>query len=233
MQKLDKYEGTTILFLSWRDIKAPKMGGAEVFTHEMLRRIDKEKFRIIHFSPVFQGSKEREDIDGVLYLRSGSFISVINRARKFYKLNKKEINYVVDQCNTHRFFTKFWVEKNKRIFFIHQLTREIWDINLKFPFSWLGKTTETLFLKLSKNDPTMTVSNSTKKDLVQIGFPEKNITILPEGIDFTHWNHAEFKEKEKVPTFIYVGRYSNYKGIDKVVKAFVSLKRSIKMPNYG
>ena len=30
----------TIMALSWRDIKSPTAGGAEVHTHEMLRRIE-------------------------------------------------------------------------------------------------------------------------------------------------------------------------------------------------
>ncbi len=39
-----------LLFLSWRDIKHPKAGGAEVFTHEMLRRVS-DDYEITHFLP--------------------------------------------------------------------------------------------------------------------------------------------------------------------------------------
>ncbi|WP_321328011.1 glycosyltransferase family 4 protein [uncultured Ilyobacter sp.] len=224
MKKLSKDERTTILFLSWRDIEAPKMGGAEIFTHEMIKRLDRKKYRIIHISPEFEDCHREKEIDGVTYLRSGNIFSVVLKAKNYYKKNKENIDYVVDQCNTHRFFTKFWTEKNKRIFFIHQLTREIWDTNLSFPWNWLGKITETPLLRLSKDDNAITVSDSTKNDLVDVGFPENKITILPEGIDFKHWDKKEFLTKEKEPTFIYVGRYSNYKGIDKVVRAFSILK---------
>lgn len=223
--KLEKSEKITLLFLSWRDIKAPKKGGAEVYTHEMLKRINFDKYRIIHFSPSFQGGKEIEDIDNITYIRSGNEFSVIGDARKYYKANEENINFVVDQCNTHRFFTKFWVEAKKRIFFIHQLTREIWFMNAKFPVSAIGYITETPFLKLSKNDYTMTVSESTKKDLIKIGFDIDKVRILPEGIEFTHWKKEEFKEKEKCPTFIYVGRFVNYKGIDACVLAFAQIKK--------
>jgi glycosyltransferase involved in cell wall biosynthesis len=226
MNKLPKDERTTILFLSWRDIEAPKRGGAEIFTHEMIKRLDNKKYRIIHISPEFKDSENEKEIDGVMYIRSGNVFSIIIKAKAYYKENKENIDYVVDQCNTHRFFTKFWTEKNKRIFFIHQLTREIWNTNLSFPWNWLGRITETPLLRLSKEDHTITVSNSTKTDLVDIGFPKNNITILPEGIDFKHWEQDQFLIKEEEPTFIYVGRYSNYKGIDKVVRAFSILKTS-------
>jgi len=225
MEKNIKNYKKKILFLSWRDIKAPKKGGAEIFTHEMIKRLDKNKFEIVHFSSSFSGGNSEEIIDGIKYIRDGSNLSVITRAKKYYHKNKDSIDYVVDQCNTHRFFTKFWVEKNKRIFFIHQLTREIWDMNTSFPMNVIGKMTETPFLKLSKNDPTITVSESTKNDLINIGFSPKKITILPEGIDFIPWTPEKFLTKENDPTYIYVGRYSNYKGIDKVVEAFCKVKK--------
>jgi glycosyltransferase involved in cell wall biosynthesis len=225
MEKNKKTYKKKILFLSWRDIKAPKKGGAEIFTHEMIKRLDKNKFEIIHFSSSFNGGSSEEIIDGIKYIRDGSNLSVITRAKKYYHKNKDNIDYVVDQCNTHRFFTKFWVEKNKRIFFIHQLTREIWDMNTSFPMNVIGKITETPFLRLSKNDPTITVSESTKNDLINIGFSQNKITILPEGIDFIPWMPEKFLTKENDPTYIYVGRYSNYKGIDKVVEAFCKIKK--------
>lgn len=214
-----------ILFLSWRDIKSPKRGGAEVYTHEMLKRADKSEYEFIHFSPIFENCKNDEIIDGVRYVRGGEGpFSVIFEAKKYYNMNEEYIEYVVDQCNTHRFFTKFWVPKEKRIFFIHQLTREIWDLNLPFPFNKIGKILETPFLKLSKNDPTITVSKSTRDDLVKIGFNKQKIEILPEGINFPHWNWQQFLPKSKDPIFIYVGRFANYKGIDTAIRAFIKFK---------
>lgn len=222
---LQQSELKTILFLSWRDIKAPKMGGAEIYTHEMLKRMDRSNYRILHFSPVFQGCSDLEDIDGIIYYRSGTIFSVINRAIKFYRQNRENINFVVNQCNTHRFFTKFWVEKTKRIFFIHQLTRKIWFYHTRFPISLLGYLLESSVLKLNKNDLTVTVSESTKYDLVQIGFSPDKISVIPEGLGFTPWCKDDFKAKEKSTTFIYVGRFAEYKGIDDAISSYSLFKK--------
>lgn len=220
MKNLNNREKKNLLFLSWRDIKAPKKGGAEIFTHEMLKRLDPEEYQITHFSPEYEGCAADEVIEGIRYIRKGGLLSVIWEARRYYTEHAHEVDYVVDQCNTHRFFTRLWVEDGKRIFFIHQLTREIWDMNTSFPVNFIGKYTETPFLRLSRRDPTITVSESTRNDLVDIGFIPENVTILPEGIDFEPWPVERFHPKEGAPTFIYVGRYSNYKGIDKAVMAF-------------
>lgn len=216
----------TILFLSWRDIKSPNMGGAEIFTHEMMKNADLSRFDFIHFSPLFGGGIAHEIFDGITYIRDGSLASVIFRVKRYYKKNKHKIDFVVDQCNTFRFFTKFWVKSDKRIFFIHQLTREIWDIQSRFPISKIGKMTETPMLRLNKNDLTITVSESTKLDLLNVGFNERKITILPEGIDFVPWNDSEFYDKETCPTFIYVGRFAKYKGIDACFSAFGKIKNT-------
>lgn len=67
----------TILALSWRDIRSPKAGGAEVHTHEMLSRADKKKYKIYHFSARNEGQAEYEEIDGITYIRHGNVFTVI------------------------------------------------------------------------------------------------------------------------------------------------------------
>lgn len=216
----------TILALSWRDIKAPKAGGAEVHTHEMLKRADKEKYRIYHFSPQSGNLLEEETVDSVIYLRSGNFITVILKAMQFYRKNKSNIDFVIDQCNTHRFFTPFWVEGKKRIFYIHQLTKEIWDISARFPLSKIGKISEEWMLRLNKKDAVITVSNSTKRELIDRGYQSEKIKIIHNGVSFKPWQEEQWCEKENVPTFIYAGRYSPYKGIDVSIQAFAELKKT-------
>lgn len=214
----------TILCLSWRDIKHPKAGGAEVFTHEMLAYVA-PRYNIIHLSPHIEGRDDEEWIDGVRYIRSGTDMTSIVEARHYYKAHEEEIDLVLDQMNTHHYFTPFYVPAHKRVLFIHQLTREIWRINLPPPVSWVGAWTETSRLRLYRQNDALTVSQSTADDLVAVGIPESHITILPEGLNFTPWPEEEWFEKEEHPTFLYVGRMSAYKGINDAVKAFVSIKR--------
>ena len=144
---------------------------------------------------------------------------------RFYALNKKNIDFVIDQCNTHRFFTPFWVPAKKRIFYIHQLTKEIWDYSAKFPLSTIGKLTEEWMLKLNRKDYVITVSESTRDELAERGYDKKKIKIIHNGVSFKPWEKEKWCEKENVPTFIYAGRYSPYKGIDVAIEAFALLKK--------
>ncbi|KFN05742.1 MULTISPECIES: glycosyltransferase family 4 protein [Paenibacillus] len=216
---------TVILLLSWRDIFSPKSGGAEIFTHEMLKRSANPRLRFIHFSPRFPGAKTREEADGVTYLRAGNTFSVIVHAMLYYWRHRKAIDYVVNQCNTHQFFTRLWVPPSKRIFFIHQLTREIWFHNLGPLPGAVGYVLEPLLLRLARKDRALTVSPSTRSDLVKLGFQAGRIQIVPEGIEFEHWPEQRFLPKQRRPTFLYVGRFVKYKGIDLAIQAFGEFKQ--------
>ncbi len=214
-----------ILALSWRDIQFPTMGGAEIYTHEMLKRVAAKGIEVVHFAPFCKNLKSDEIIDQVHYIRCGSLATVIFKARSYYKKRQNEIDFVIDQCNTFRFFTKYWVKKSKRIFLIFQLTREIWDINMPFPFNKIGKIMETPLLKMNRHDITVTESESTKKDLLEVGFQKDKVKVIPVGLHEDILNIPLDMETEKKPIFIFVGRYSKYKGIDTTVKAFGIIKQ--------
>ncbi len=221
----DQVQKINILALSWRDIKNPKMGGAEIHTHQMLSGIDHNRYRIVHFSPMFKEGSRRELIDGVLYLRKGNSLTVIIYAWLYYLKHREKINFVIDQCNVHRFFTPFWVNKKKRIFYIHQLCRELWNIMLKFPLNIIGKIIETPLLKIYKNDLTITVSESTKKDLIAVGFDPDKIHLIHNGLNFQPEPFEHLPLKGETLNFIYIGRYAAYKGIDCAIEALGMVKR--------
>ena len=218
----DKY---VILSLSWRDIKSPKSGGAEIHTHEMLKAINPDKYVIYHISMYDKKLPRAEEIDGIHYLRGGNVPGIIFYAFFYYVRNRKKIKIVIDQCNTFRFFTKFWVNKKKRVFYIHQLTREIWNIQLGGIMGKVGQQLESFMLKLNKNDYTITVSRSTKEELLELGYKEEKITIIPNGLPYQIYQRERDFDKEDALTFIYVGRYAKYKGIDDTITAFGELKK--------
>lgn len=215
----------TFLFLSWRDIKNPKRGGAEVYTHELIKRLALKGHRVVHFSPEAGKLERREILDGVLYLRRGNVISVLFHAAFFYLSHRQHFSYIVDQCNTHQFFTPFYVKKQKRIFLIHQLTREIWHVQAGWPLSFIGKRFESSWLRLHRKDFTVTVSQSTKDDLLAVGFDAERVCIAPNGIAHEAAPFESLSAKAEPPYFVYMGRYARYKGIDDSIRALALLKK--------
>lgn len=211
-----------ILIFNWRDIKNPDAGGAEVFTHENAKRWVAAGNSVTQFSAHFAGGLKEEMMDGVNIARGGNRYSVYIKAREYYKKNN-DFDIVIDEINTIPFFTPGFV-KGKIIVLIHQLAREFWFHEVNFPAALLGRYYfEERWLKRYKDIPTMTVSNSTKDNLVELGF--KDIFVVPEGIKFKPLSKVPAKEKD--PTFIFVGRLKKAKKPQDAVKAFNIVKKEV------
>jgi len=173
-----------ILIYNWRDIKNPAAGGAEVLTHEIAKRLVLKGHKSPFSQAAFAGCKEKEMIDGVEIIRSGGRFTVYLKAPQFYRKHAGEYDVVVDEINTRPFMTpKFVNDGTPVIALIHQLAREFWFYETPFPINWIGNhILEDRWLKNYTDIPTITVSQSTKNDLIDLGF--KDVTIIPEGINF-------------------------------------------------
>jgi glycosyltransferase involved in cell wall biosynthesis len=69
----------------------------------------------------------------------------------------------------------------------------------------------------------VTVSESTKQDLLELGF--SRIFVVPEGLNFKPL--TSIPAKEKYPIFVYVGRLKRAKRPDHAIKAFKIIKKRI------
>ncbi|MBU5689300.1 MAG: glycosyltransferase family 4 protein [Candidatus Aenigmarchaeota archaeon] len=214
-----------ILIYNWKDIKHPGAGGAEVLTYEVAKRWIKKGHEVTWFSPAFEGCEKEEEIDGINIVRDGDKFSVYKKAKDYYinRFSKEGFDVVIDETNTRPFFAKDFVKDAKVVFFIHQLAREWWFYETKFPMNFAGYFIENFWLKRYANYPTVTVSESTKQDLVQLGF--KNVKIISEGISFKPFNRIP--EKNMKPTICFLGRLNKGKRVELALKAFEIVKEEI------
>jgi len=213
-----------ILILNWRDIKNPLSGGAEVLTHEMAKRWIRWGHQVTQFSATFPGGEKEEIIDGVRVIRRGkpdirSFSLPVHFWAFWYYLTKfrGKFDVVVDEIHGIPFFTPLFV-KEKKVALICEVAKEIWDQMFKFPWNLAGRLVEKFYFKIYKNIHFLTISPSTKKDLISAGIPSSNITILPMGVTLNL--PKKLPPKESSPTFIFVGRLCKMKGIDEAIGAF-------------
>ncbi len=215
-----------ILIYNWRDIKNPSAGGAEVLTHENAKRWVKKGNEVTLFTSAFAGCMKEEIVDGIKVIRAGGMYSVYWKAEEYYKKYfKGDFDTVIDEINTRPFFAPKFVNNGERVFaLIHQLAREFWFYETKFPINYLGYYfLEDRWLKNYQDIPTITVSESTRKDLIALGF--KKVSIVPEGINFKPLK--SMPEKEYEPTLIFVGRLKKAKLPDHAIAAFKIIKEKI------
>lgn len=215
-----------ILILSWRDIKSPFSGGAEAFTYENAKRWVKWGHEVTWFTSDFGDCVKDETIEGIKIIRRGTEVSVHYQFfRQYKKFFKDKFDLVIDQINTIPFLTPLYV-KEKKVALIFQLARGVWFYETFFPLSLLGFIAEYLYLKIYRNTPVMTISESTKQDLLNLRF-SKEIAILPVGIPFKPLE--QLCDKESDPTLIFVGRLRKSKRIHHIIEAVHLVKN--KFPN--
>lgn len=213
-----------ILILSWRGLKHPNSGGAEIVTHQHAKYWSNNGHRVTVFTSGFIGGKEYEVIDKVIYIRCGNaVIGTHIRAAWWYLFKSKEnFDLIIDQFHGIPYFTPLYT-RPKKLAFIHEVTKEIWFLNhLPRPFNYIvaviGFHLEPLIFKLIyKNIKFLTVSQSTKKDLIEWGIPTNNISIIYNGMSIIK---PRAFTKNKYPTIIFLGALAKDKGIEDALEVF-------------
>ncbi|MEK7572818.1 MAG: glycosyltransferase family 4 protein [Patescibacteria group bacterium] len=220
-----------ILILNWRDIKNPSSGGAEILTHEIAKRFVMWGHQVTQFSSCFPNCLAEEKVDGVKIIRMGHpdarflFSSVHFLAFKYYRKNVGKFDVVVDEIHGLPFFTP-WYVKEKKVVLICEVANELWTNMFGPIFGTLGRIVEWYYLHFAySNIHFLTISESSKDDLIKEGIKEKNITILPMGLSIP--NNLKTYEKEKTPTLIFVGRLSRQKGIEDAIIVLKKVSKKI------
>jgi glycosyltransferase involved in cell wall biosynthesis len=158
----------------------------------------------------------------VKFVRAGNQFTVHWAAfRRYSKQLKGRFDLVVDEVNTIPFFTPLWADVPS-VMFIHQLAREVWWYESKFPISAVGFLAEPLYLRRYRHVPVITVSESTKRDLLQLGF-HGPVSVIPEGIQRRAMRLIAGKPPE--PRFLYAGRLAPSKRPADVIRAFAQFQQ--------
>jgi len=219
-----------ILILNWRDIKNPKGGGAEILTHELAKRWASGGHSVTLFASEFPRCEKQEVLDGIKIIRVGHpdaryvFSSVHFLAYRYYKENfKKKFDVVIDEVHGLPFFTP-WYVKGKKVVLICEVAGKLW-LEMFGLLGIFGRVIEKFYLKIYRDLLFLTISNSTKEELIKEGVNEENITVLPMGI--TVPSKLKKYKKERTPTLIFVGRLSKPKGIEDAIKALEMIARKI------
>ncbi len=214
-----------ILWMTWKDRKNPLAGGAEVVNEELAKRLAKDGHEVILLVAGFDGAKADERRDGYRIVRVGSRWSVYWRAYRYYSPHLVGwADLVIDEVNTMPFFAKFYV-KEPNIIFAHMLCREIWFYEMIFPLSLIGYVFEPVYLWLLRDRKVITVSESSKVDLIRAGFKASKIHIISEGLEVEPI--TKLQPKTKPPTIISVGAIRSMKRTLHQIRAFEIAKESI------
>jgi cellulose synthase/poly-beta-1,6-N-acetylglucosamine synthase-like glycosyltransferase/glycosyltransferase involved in cell wall biosynthesis len=211
-----------VLIFNWRDIKHRYAGGAEVYVHELAKRWVEGGNIVTLFCGNDNNRQAYERIDGIEIYRRGGTYTVYLFAFVYYAFKfRGKYDVIIDCENGIPFFTPLFA-REQIILLIHHVHQEIFHNFLIFPLNYIAQILEGKLMPLAyQNKNIVTVSNSSQRDIVKLGFTkEKNIQIIPNGVDNSLY--VSYPKTDN-PSFIYLGRLKEYKNIDIAIKAFAKV----------
>ena len=224
-----------ILWFNWRCIKHPLAGGAEVYTHEIAKRLVKMGHEVIWVTARPKELPSEEIIEGYKVIRRGNKYTVYLKAKEVYhELTKQgwKPDMVIDEVNTLPFFTPLYV-KEPIVMLIHQLCKECWRYAVhplaEKPGWLLEKTCHKLYVKAVRDGKikvVITVSESTRWDLLHLGYPRNKIRIVYNGLEWALYrNYNKLSSKE--PLAIYIGRITPYKRLEDLIRSWSIVEQKL------
>jgi glycosyltransferase involved in cell wall biosynthesis len=205
-----------ILIFNWRDIEHPWAGGAERHIHELAKYwINKGNCRVTLVCGGFKGAQHKEVIDSVKIIRLGNTYSIFLLSGIYYliRLRWKKFDIVIDTAHGLPFFTPFFTRRKKILIIHHDHTR-LWRSEWKGMVGRIGSVIESRLVSfIYKNIPVVTLSDSSKKELMKKGY--KKVYAVPPGIDTAFYNGLH--NKSQTPLVLYLGRLRKYKRVDMLL----------------
>jgi glycosyltransferase involved in cell wall biosynthesis len=213
--------------LAWRDLDDPDAGGSEVHADEVMSRWAAAGLDVVQRTSAAAGLPVRGRRHGYAVIRRGSRFGVFARATVAELLGRHgRSDALVEIWNGVPWFSPVWYRR-PRITIVHHVHGPMWDQVMPLPLAGLGRRLEAQVAPpVYRRGATVTPSESTRDELVRLGFLPERVTAVANGVDaaFTPGG-AEGAE----PVVLAVGRFAPVKRLHLVLSAAAVARRAVPM----
>ncbi len=216
-----------ILWFTWKDRKNPLAGGAEFINEALASCLVKDGHEVIFIVAGFREGSREEIKDGYKIIRVGNKWSVYFQAYRYYKKNLKGwADLIIEEINTIPFMTQLYT-KERKVLIVYQLCREIWFYQMFFPLNVIGYMIEPLYLWLLRKNTVVTISLSTKNEIITYGFTPRNISVIPIGIELEAVKDLRSIKKYSHFTILSLGAIREMKKTLHQIETFEIAKKQV------
>jgi glycosyltransferase involved in cell wall biosynthesis len=208
-----------ILVLNERDLRNPLAGGAEIHVFEIFERLVRRGHEVTLLAATFPGCAREETVQGVRVRRLANryfyYAMVPWAARRLARRGGADV--VVDVLNKLPFYSP-WFVPAPCLAIVHHLFGTTAFRQVSFPVALVTWLAEKLIPAAYARVPMLTISPSTRDDLVERGVGRARIWVVPPGVDqSTHRPPDDGLSRE--PLVLWVGRLEPYKRADLMIDA--------------
>ena len=203
-----------ILWFNHRDITHPQAGGAESYIHEIARRLVTWDHEVTLCCELYPGARSQEEIDGVEVKRMGGKFSL-----HFLALGVKAAGYdlaVDDIAHGIPFWTPLFVREPICALMMHWHDAVFYE-ELQFPVAVAARVCERSIPIVYKRVPWVTISESTKRAMINHGIPPDNVSIASPGINPNVYRPSSTRTRSA--NVLCISRLKKYKNISDAIYA--------------
>jgi len=225
--------GLRILVVSFRDIRHPEAGGAEVILHEIFRRLAGRGHEVHFLTGSFRGAGLEERIDSYTVHRTGRAPTFPAAAPLYYRraLRGRRFDVLFEDLNKIPLLTPLWDARLPVLANVpHLFGTTVFDQAgpLVAGSVWLS---ERLIPSVYRKVPFAVLSESTRDDLAARGIRRERLRVIRSGID-----HALYvppaRNGAPPPVMTYLGRLKKYKRIEYPIRALPAIRRRVPEAEY-
>jgi glycosyltransferase involved in cell wall biosynthesis len=222
-----------ICLLSYRDMKHPEAGGAEVIVQEVMSRLVHRGHRVTLLTGAFPGGARRDAIDGVEIHRTGTTATFNLAAPLYFKkhLEPQGFDLVAEDINKIPFFMPRWTRLPVLAIVPHLFGTTVFS-QAPWPLASYVYLYERFIPAVYRRCKFSVLSETTREDLVARGLPRENLRVIHSGIDHTLYRPAPVPVGERPKRLVYLGRLKKYKCIEHPMLALPKVLEKVPDAEY-
>jgi glycosyltransferase involved in cell wall biosynthesis len=170
--------------LAWRDLEDPDSGGSEVHADQFMRRWAEAGLEIVHRTSAAAGLPATARRNGYDVIRRGSRYTVFPRsvgAELARRMGRSDA--VIEVWNGVPWFSPVWCRR-PHLTILHHVHGPMWDQIMPGPIAAAGRFLEArLAPPFYRRGETVTPSESTREELIELGFRPERVTAVENGVD--------------------------------------------------
>jgi glycosyltransferase involved in cell wall biosynthesis len=207
--------GRHVLFIAWRDLDNPRAGGSEVLVDRLAEGMVARGDRVTLLCAGPAAAR------GYRVIENGGTYSQFLRAPLTYWRRLRDADLVVEVCNGMPFLSPLWC-KRPLICLVNHMHTELWRLRFPAPVAAAGRLAESRLMPWAHRDNLfLTVSDSTADALRKTGVDADRIRQICNGVV----QPDPLTPRSPQPLFLALGRLTDYKRIDLLVKLWDRVRR--------
>jgi glycosyltransferase involved in cell wall biosynthesis len=209
-----------ICVVSYRDMKHPEAGGAEVIIEEVFGRLADLGHEVTLLTGAFPGGAQREKLGKLDVHRTGNQYTFNLAAPRYFKrhLASQGFDVVAEDINKIPLFMPRHTTAPVLAIVPHLFGTTVFE-QASWPIGAYVYLHERFIPRVYGRCLFSVLSGTTRQDLIDRGIPPENLRLVHSGIDHGLYSPSAFPVETRANRLVYLGRLKKYKCIEHPIQA--------------